>query len=94
MYSWGMLAYEFATKRWCAFSTDDRWHILQDRRTTLCGIGWVDPQRGNANAATRSDWTQCSLCAHHESQTQEVWQLAPDGPCYNGSAEAAEEETE
>lgn len=78
-----MLAYEFAEKRWCAFSSDDRWHILLDRRQTLCGIGWVSE---TSRYATRSDWTQCALCAHIEGQRQEVWQLeSPDGPCYNGT---------
>jgi hypothetical protein len=82
-----MLAYEFAEKRYCAFSADDRFHILRDKLSTLCGIGWQQMAGpGPARVATRADWTQCSLCAHEESQRQEVWQLeSPDGPCFNGT---------
>lgn len=75
-----MLAYEFAEKRWGAFGTDDRLHLIADKTSTLCGIGWLTAER---NAATRVDWVQCSLCAHYEADRQEVWQLDPDGPCYN-----------
>ncbi len=76
-----MLAYEFAEKRWCAFSADDRFHICADRTTTLCGIGWATKP---INAATKADWTQCALCAHEEAKYQEVWELSgPDSPCHN-----------
>lgn len=82
-----MLAYGFTPKRWCAFSADDRFHVLADRHTTLCGIGWLDPHLGLANAATKADWTQCALCAHHVAQESECWGLNPDEADYTEEGE-------
>lgn len=72
----GMNAFGFARPLWCAFSDDDRFHVLADRSSTLCGIGWVSPTN---YAATKATWTQCAVCAHHvRDNGDEVWEMEPD----------------
>lgn len=70
-----MMAFELDHRWWCAFSADDRFHILEDKRTTLCGIGW------EGGIATAANWTQCALCAHEATKQDQVTEIDPDGPC-------------